>query len=75
MNINTSKFAAFRNRVGAGLLVAMAAVPAIAQDAPTDAVAGIQSEFDLWKPVVVGLVVGFAVVLWAIKAATLAKPR
>ncbi|MEN4903353.1 hypothetical protein [Luteimonas sp. TWI1437] len=67
------KAAHLRNRVGGGMLVAMASVPAFAQN--TADIEAIKADIDAWKPVVVGLVIAFAVVLWAIRAASLAKPR
>lgn len=54
-------------------ITAMAAVPAFAQTGPD--VSAIESEFDTYKVAVVGLVIAFAVVLWAIKASGLLKPR
>ena len=47
---------------------------AMAQATPPDT-SSITAEFDLYKTAVVGLVIGFAVVLWAIRGAGLLKPR
>lgn len=55
------------------LVTALAAIPAFAQTGPD--VSAIESEFDTYKVAVVGLVIAFAVVLWAIKASGLLKPR
>lgn len=46
---------------------------AMAQTGPD--VSSIEAEFDTYKAAVVGLVIAFAVVLWAIKGAGLLKPR
>lgn len=46
---------------------------AMAQTGPD--VSAIEAEFDTYKVAVVGLVIAFAVVLWAIKATGLLKPR
>ncbi|MFT4178274.1 MAG: hypothetical protein QM612_02245 [Thermomonas sp.] len=57
--------------VGTGLL---ASGMALAQSNGPD-VSSIESEFSTYKVAVVGLVIAFAVVLWAIKGAGLLKPR
>lgn len=46
---------------------------AMAQSGPD--LSSIEAEFTQYKVAVVGLVIAFAVVLWAIKGAGLAKPR
>ncbi len=56
--------------VGTGF---MASGLALAQTGPD--VSAIESEFATYKIAVVGLVIAFAVVLWAIKASGLLKPR
>lgn len=46
---------------------------AFAQSGPN--VSAIEAEFSTYKVAVVGLVIAFAVVLWAIRGAGLLKPR
>lgn len=53
---------------------AMALAPAAAFAQAPD-LSSIEDEIGLYKTAVVGLVIAFAVVLWAIRAAGLAKPR
>lgn len=53
---------------------AMALVPMAAMAQAPD-LSSIEDEIGLYKVAVVGLVIAFAVVLWAIRAAGLAKPR
>jgi len=57
-------------------LMFMSLVPgfAFAQSTPPDT-SGILAEFSTYKVAVIGLVIAFAVVLWAIRAANLLKPR
>lgn len=62
-----------KTKIGAGSLIAFSALPAFAQSGPD--VSGIEAELDTYKTAVIALVISFAVVLWAIKAAGLLKPR
>ena len=66
----TAKHYGTRAMAAGGALLASGASFAAAPD-----VSAIQTEFDTYKVAVVGLVIAFAVVLWAIKAAGLLKPR
>lgn len=64
----------YANRAAIVVAGSMATIgTAMAQTGPD--VSSIQSEFDTYKTAVVGLVIAFAVVLWAIKGAGLLKPR
>lgn len=60
-------------KVGTASLIAFSSLPAFAQSGPD--VSAIEAEFDTYKVAVIGLVIAFAVVLWAIKATGLLKPR
>jgi hypothetical protein len=55
-----------------GGAMALAPLAAFAQAPDTS---GIEAQFDLYKVAVVGLVIAFAVVLWAIRGAGLLRPR
>lgn len=56
------------------VLAFLVPMAAMAQTAAPDTSA-ITAEFDTYKVAVVALVIAFAVVLWAIRAAGLLKPR
>lgn len=68
----SAKHYAGRAMVATGGLVASGM--ALAQETGPD-VSAIIAEFNLYKVAVVGLVIAFAVVLWAIRGAGLLKPR
>lgn len=65
------------NRVKTAAMGAGATAMAVAGSAFAQApdLAPIETEINAYKVAVVGLVIAFAVVLWAIRAAGLAKPR
>lgn len=65
------------NRAKSGALAMGATAMTVAGSAFAQApdLTAIETEIGLYKVAVVGLVIAFAVVLWAIRAAGLAKPR
>ena len=65
--------AGYKAQAAVGTAIALSPFAAMAQTAPD--VSDIEAEFDTYKVAVIGLVIGFAVVLWAIRAAGLLKPR
>ena len=65
--------AGYKAQAAVGTAIALSPFAAMAQGAPD--LSAIEGELDGYKAAVVGLVIAFAVVLWAIRAAGLAKPR
>lgn len=63
----------YGTRAAAAGTALIASGAAMAQGGPD--VSAIEAEFDTYKVAVVGLVIAFAVVLWAVRAAGLLKPR
>lgn len=63
----------YLGRAAAAGTALVASGAALAQSGPDTS--AIESEFNTYKLAVVGLVIAFAVVLWAIRAAGLLKPR
>ena len=65
--------AGYKAQAAVGTAIALSPFAAMAQTGPD--LSAIESEVDGYKTAVVALVIAFAVVLWAIRAAGLAKPR
>lgn len=67
------RYTGLKARAAAVGTTAMAVAGSAMAQAPD--LSAIETEIGLYKVAVVGLVIAFAVVLWAIRAAGLTKPR